>query len=223
MTRGRLGAIDGAKGAEADFALHFLDARATVDRDYMKQPADVRALLDGYAAGLNAYAERHPGEVRLARLFPVNGRDVATGFVMRSPFFFGLDGTLGGAGRRQAAAAGEGAARRLSAAADVDRPTGDAERPNGSNAFVVAPKRSPDGATRLVSNSHQPWSGAVAWYELVVHSQTGWNFAGATFPGAPYPLLGHNETLGWTNTVNRPDLIDVYKLVLNAGGDAVPL
>ncbi|MDB5677478.1 penicillin acylase family protein, partial [Sphingomonas bacterium] len=48
---------------------------------------------------------------------------------------------------------------------------------------------------------------------------TGWNFAGATFPGAPYPLLGHNDTLGWTNTVNRPDLIDVYKLKLNAGGD----
>jgi len=45
-----------------------------------------------------------------------------------------------------------------------------------------------------------------------VHSKAGWDFAGATFPGAPYPLLGHNKTLGWTNTVNRPDLIDVYKL-----------
>ena len=75
------------------------------------------------------------------------------------------------------------------------------------------------GATRLVSNSHQPWTGGVAWYELVVHSQTGWNFAGATFPGAPYPLLGHNETLGWTNTVNRPDLIDIYRLKRNEAGD----
>ena len=93
------------------------------------------------------------------------------------------------------------------------------EKPNGSNAFVVGPAKSSDGATRMVSNSHQPWDGPVAWYELVVHSQTGWNFAGAMFPGAPYPLLGHNETLGWTNTVNRPDLIDVYKLKLNAGGD----
>ena len=63
-----------------------------------------------------------------------------------------------------------------------------------------------------MSNSHQPWRGGVAWYELVVHSKQGWDFAGATFPGAPYPLLGHNRTLGWTNTVNRPDLIDVYKL-----------
>ena len=91
---------------------------------------------------------------------------------------------------------------------------------NGSNAFAVAPKRSADGFTRLVSNSHQPWTGGEAWYELVVHSGQGWDFAGATFPGAPYPLLGHNRDLGWTNTVDRPDVVDVYKLALNAAGDA---
>ena len=60
----------------------------------------------------------------------------------------------------------------------------------------------------------------MAWYELVVHSGTGWNFAGATFPGAPYPLLGHGVSLGWTNTVDRPDLTDLYKLTLNPAGDA---
>src|SRR3569623_192437 len=216
MVRGRLGAMTGADGAKTDFALHFLDARATVDRDYDKQPADVRALLDGYASGLNKYAERHPDEVRLSRLFPVDGRDIATGFVMRSPFFFGLDATLG-------ALVGDKPMPPETAPAEAApnvTPVGPNGQENGSNAFVVAPKRTSDGATRMVSNSHQPWTGGVAWYELVVHSRTGWNFAGATFPGAPYPLLGHNATLGWTNTVNRPDLIDTYKLTLNAGGDA---
>src|SRR4051812_17937566 len=95
MTRGRLGAMTGADGAKTDFVVNLLGARATVARDYMKQPADVRALLDGYAAGLNRYAEKHPGEIRLAKLFPVNGEDVATGFVVRSPFFFGLDAVMG--------------------------------------------------------------------------------------------------------------------------------
>ncbi|MEO5866635.1 MAG: penicillin acylase family protein [Sphingomonas sp.] len=215
MTRGRLGAMTGADGAKTDFALHFVDARATVARDYMKQPADVRALLDGYASGLNRYAETHPGEVRLAKLFPVNGMDVATGFVLRSPFFFGLDATL-------AALVNDGKLPAETAGAQPDAPdvtpVGPNGTMNGSNAFVVAPKRSADGHTRLVSNSHQPWRGSVAWYELVVHSKTGWNFAGANFPGAPYPLLGHNLTLGWTNTVNRPDLIDVYKLALGSDG-----
>ncbi len=207
MTRARLGAMTGSEGAKTDYAVHLLGARATVDRDYDKQPADVRALLDGYASGLNRYAEQHPGQVRLARLFPVDGRDVAVGFVVRSPFFYGLDGVLG-------ALAGDKPlpAERAAADAPSTTPVGPQPTEAGSNAFAVAPRRSSDGWTRLVSNSHQPWRGGAAWYELVVHSGQGWNFAGATFPGAPYPLLGHNQTLGWTNTVNRPDLIDVYKL-----------
>ena len=214
MTRGRLGAISGGDGAKTDYAVHLLGARDTVARDYLRQPADVRALLDGYASGLNRYADQHPGEVKLVKLFPVNGRDVATGFVVRSPFFFGLDGVLGAlAGDKPLPAESAGP---LPDAPDIT-PIGPNAIENGSNAFAVAPKRSADGATRLVSNSHQPWKGGVAWYELVVHSGQGWNFAGATFPGAPYPLLGHNETLGWTNTVDRPDLIDVYRLVTKDG------
>lgn len=216
MTRGRLGAMNGADGAKTDFVVSLLGARATVARDYLKQPADVRALLDGYAAGLNRYAEKHPQEIRLAKLFPVNGEDVATGFVVRSPFFFGLDAVMGAiAGEKPFPVESAGPAPD---APDVT-PLGPDPQEAGSNAFLVAPRRSADGFTRLVSNSHQPYRGGAAWYELVVHSKAGWNFAGATFPGAPYPLLGHNEHLGWTNTVNRPDLIDVYKLVLNAAGD----
>ena len=207
MTRGRLGAITGAEGAKTDYVAHLLGARETVRRDYMKLPADVRALFDGYAAGLNLYARRHPGEVKLAKLFPLNGEDVVTGFVVRFPFFFGLDGVLG-------ALAGDDPlpAETAPAEAPSRTPLGPDAGEAGSNAFAIAPKRSADGWTRLVSNSHQPWRGGVAWYELVVHSGEGWHFAGATFPGSPYPFLGHNRDLGWTNTVNRPDLIDVYKL-----------
>lgn len=216
MTRGRLGAITGQPGASTDYVVALLDARETVKRDYAKQPADVRALLDGYAAGLNRYAEEHPGEVRLAKLFPVNGEDVATGFVVRSPFFFGLDFFL-------RALTTDKDLPIESAGPEMDAPNftplGAHPGQAGSNAFAIAPKRSEDGFTRLVSNSHQPWTGGAAWYELVVQSGSGWHFAGANFPGAPYPLLGHNETLGWTNTVNRPDMIDVYKLVTNAAGD----
>ncbi len=218
MTRGRLGAMIGSDGAKVDYAAHLLGARATVARGYAAQPADVRALLDGYASGMNAYARRHPEEVRLSRLFPVNGADVATGFVVRSPFFYGLDQVLGAlVGDTPLPPDNAGAID----AADPKAlpPAGDGNQ-NGSNAFVVAPKRSADGHTRLVSNSHQPWTGPVAWYELVVHSGQGWNFAGATFPGVPYPVLGHNQTLGWTNTVDRPDLVDVYKLTLNNAADA---
>lgn len=209
MTRGRYGAIAGAEGAGVDYVLHLLRARETAARDYPRMPADVRAMLDGYAAGLNRYAETHRGEVRLQKLFPVNGEDIATGFVLRSPFFFGLDSTISAlADNREPPA--ESAAPMT--------PAGRNPTENGSNAFAVAPKRMADGQPWLISNSHQPYEGNVAWYEAAMHSGEGLDMAGALFPGSPFILLGHNRDLGWTNTVNRPDLIDVYKLQLDESG-----
>jgi acyl-homoserine-lactone acylase len=209
MTRGRYGALIGSEGAKVDYVLHLLRARETGARDYPRLPADVRAMLDGYAAGLNRYAAAHPDEVRLRKLFPVNGEDVATGFVLRSPFFFGLDSVIG---------ALSGGKPPPAESAEPMTPAGRTPDMNGSNAFAVAPKRMADGRTWLVSNSHQPYEGNVAWYEAVVHSGEGLDMAGALFPGSPFVLLGHNRTLGWTNTVNRPDLIDVYKLTLDESG-----
>lgn len=85
---------------------------------------------------------------------------------------------------------------------------------NGRNAFAAS-RRMSDGKTWLISNSHQPYEGGVAWYEAAMQSGEGLHMAGALFPGSPFILLGHNSNLGWTNTVNGPDLIDVYKLTLN--------
>ena len=72
-----------------------LGVRDTVERRYAEIPADVRAVLDAYAAGLNHYAAKHPEEVRLSKLFPVNGKDIVAGFVLRAPFFYGLDNYIG--------------------------------------------------------------------------------------------------------------------------------
>ena len=89
MTRGRYGALKGQEGAPVDFALHLTQARETAARDWPSLDPATKAMLEGYARGINLYATRHPDEVRLGRLFPVNGIDIAAGFVLRSPFFFG--------------------------------------------------------------------------------------------------------------------------------------
>jgi acyl-homoserine-lactone acylase len=210
MTRARAGAIIGSDGAKVDYVEHLLGARETTQRRYREIPADVRVLLDAYATGLNLFAARHPDEVRLSKLFPVNGEDIATGFVLRAPFFFGLDGVIGKLVADEAPPV-DGAAPPLT-------PVGRDPARNGSNAFAVAPKRMADGKTWLISNAHQPYEGQVAWYEATMHSGEGLDMAGALFPGMPFIPLGHNRNLGWTNTVNGPDLIDVYKLVLNDAG-----
>ncbi|KLE33773.1 acylase [Aurantiacibacter luteus] len=207
MARGRYGAIAGEDGAAVDFAYHLLDARGTAERQFPALPADTRALFDAYASGLNAYAQEHPEELKLSKLFPVNGTDVAAGFALRQPFFFGLGNTV--------AALVSGEPLDPEPGPPLVLPQGQEAAMSGSNAFAIAPEKSGDGVTRLVSNAHQPFRGGVAWYELVVESGEGWHFAGANFPGSPFPFLGHNEHLGWTNTVNQPDMTDIYRLVVN--------
>jgi acyl-homoserine-lactone acylase len=210
MTRGRYGALAGSDGAKVDYVLHLLGARETAEARYMELSPQVRAVAEAYAAGLNHYVSKHPDEVRLSKLFPVTGQDIVTGFVLRAPFFYGLDGAIG--------ALTEGKPLPKESAPPMT-PIGRDPEMNGSNAFAIAPKRMADGKTWLISNSHQPYEGQVAWYEAVTHSGEGLDMAGALFPGSPFVLLGHNRHLGWTNTVNRPDLIDVYKLVMNKAGD----
>ncbi len=243
MTRGRYGAIAGEQGAQIDYAYHLLDARGTAERHYASLPEDTRALFEAYATGLNQFAKENPGEVKLANLFPVNGMDVATGFALRQPFFFGLGNVIGplvggeelnpefGPPIPEAGSQVEPSADAppIMEENDEAEPTnvarahplyfGEDGALSGSNAWAIAPEKSGDGVTRLVSNSHQPWRGGVAWYELVVESNEGWHYAGANFPGSPFPFLGHNENLGWTNTVNRPDMTDVYELELDESGE----
>jgi penicillin amidase/acyl-homoserine-lactone acylase len=69
--------------------------------------------------------------------------------------------------------------------------------------------------TRLLINSHQPFTGPVAWYEARLKSEEGWDIVGGTFPGTPFIGHGHGKNLGWANTVNAPDLTDVYGLEIN--------
>lgn len=233
MSRGRFGAIAGQDGAAVDYVYHLLDARGTAERNFGNLPIETQDLANAYAAGLNTYAEAHPDELKLANLFPVNGIDIAAGFAFRQPFFFGLNNVIqplvegeplrrefgpdipgfprDALGNAVEAPASEQTARNFS-------PFGPDAALAGSNAFAVAPAKS-GGPTTLISNTHQPLRGPVAWYEVVVESDEGWHFAGATFPGVPFPALGHNEHLGWTFTVNRPDLVDVYQLEMNEAGD----
>ncbi|MDJ0642913.1 MAG: acylase [Erythrobacter sp.] len=231
MSRGRYGAIAGEEGATFDYVYHLLDARGTAERKYPELPEDTRALFEAYAAGLNHYAKANTDELKLGNLFPVNGEDVAAGFVLRQPFFYGLGNVIG------PLVAGEPLQREFGP--DIpgfprDKPAPDAAEQAfltgthplpwgeeagllGSNAWAVTPERS-GGPTTLISNSHQPLRGGVAWYEFSVESEDGWHFTGANFPGSPFPFLGHNRHLGWTNTVNRPDMADVYELEVNDAG-----
>ncbi len=192
--RGRLSTIWGSEGGPNDYMVALLRVTEYADLGYAALDSASRALCDAYADGLNVFASQHP-EDALSSLYPVTGQDIVAGFVHKTPLFFGLEKVLAA----------------LFSEADL---AGDTTS-TGSNGFAVAPSRTADGSTMLAVNSHQPWTGPVAWYEAHLISGEGLNMLGGTFPGAPVILHGHNANLGWAHTVNDPDVIDTYDLVLH--------
>ncbi|QYI99768.1 acylase [Thalassovita mediterranea] len=215
-TRGVLARYEGAGAAPTDYIVALLGVWETVDARYEQDvPEDVKAIAEAYAAGLNLYAAENP-DATWAGLAPFTAQDVVAGFIFKTPFFYGLDSTLMElfGDERQAAIALDPSGEREAFHAV---PHGQPER--GSNAFAVTPQRSGDGVTRLLINSHQPMTGPVAWWEAQLVSEEGLNITGGLFPGTPLILHGFNRDLGWANTVNKPDLADVYRLKVDEAGD----
>ena len=207
--RGKMAAVKGKEIAPQDYVVGLLRVRETVAEKYQTDLSpEVRAICDAYAAGLNHYAALHREEDEANDLLPFTGQDIVGGFVLKAPFFFGLDGKvkeLFGEERRRPVSE-----KNTSTASVLTNGL-----PIGSNAFAVSPLRSSDGQTFLNINSHQPWEGVVAWYEAHLHSEQGLDIVGGTFPGAPVILVGHNRHLGWAHTVNKADLADIYVLDIN--------
>jgi len=205
--RGKLASVYGKDAAPNDYMVHLLRVWDVVDAGYPKLDSTTRALSEAYADGLNHYAALHPDDA-LPGLYPITGKDVIAGFVHKVPLFFGIDRVL-------KALFSDGQPEDPGAPVSVPALLEPTPAPKGSNAFAIAPTRTADGSTFLAVNSHQPWTGPVAWYEAHLHSEEGWDMVGGTFPGAPVILHGINRDLGWAHTVNSPDLVDVYELTLN--------
>ncbi len=206
LYRAAQGLKKGLSGLPGDYLIQLLRVRETVEREYERAlAADTRALLAGYAAGLNYFAGEHPRRVDRS-LYPVRPQDLVVGFSFQHLFFYGFQDQL----ERLLAPPGEGGRRDVGAVFGLG-----ALPPRGSNAIAVAPRRSADGATRLVANSHQPLTGPLAWYEAHLRSGDGWEAVGGLFPGMPLVAVGATPDTAWSATVNKPDLVDVYRLELD--------
>ncbi len=209
-SRGKLASVYGKKSAPIDYMVHLFRIWDVVNEKYETDLSpEVRAICEAAADGANYYAALHRKEVKPG-VMPITGKDIVAGFVQKVPLFYGVDDALKEIMRPKRK---QNVSEKSATSSQLSFPG--FAMPIGSNTFAVAPRRSADGKARIAINSHQPWEGPVAWYEVHLHSEEGWDMVGGVFPGSPVIHHGHNRHLGWAHTVNRPDLTDVYVLEIN--------
>ncbi|MEX2114210.1 MAG: penicillin acylase family protein [Pirellulales bacterium] len=186
---GRYAELWGDEGVNADLLTLSFEIPQRAQADFQNIEAPLRAIAEGYTAGLNHYLAKHPEvKPRLIKRFEpwfmlAYERNVLL------EFMFGKSHAPRGNVRKSI----EGLQEAI-----------------GSNTWAIAPSRTKDKHAMLFANPHQPWFGYGQFYEGHVKSGEGLNFSGACFFGGPLPTIGHNEHLGWSHTVNDPDVADVW-------------
>lgn len=79
----------------------------------------------------------------------------------------------------------------------------------GSNNWVVSGKFAETGKPLLANDPHLGLSAPALWYFAHL-SAPGMNVIGATLPGIPTVVLGHNDRIAWGFTNTGPDVQDLF-------------
>jgi penicillin amidase len=92
------------------------------------------------------------------------------------------------------------------------KPSGDRGMPEtspGSNNFAIRGLLTATGKAFMVDDPHREVTMPALRY--IVHlNAPGWNVAGATEPGLPGVIRGHNERIAWGRTASDADEADIY-------------
>lgn len=94
----------------------------------------------------------------------------------------------------------------------VGTPTG------ASNQWIVSSKKSQTGHPLLANDPHLGFAAPIMWYLAYLESP-GLNLTGATVPGVPFHILGHNGQIAWGITSTQADQED---LVVEKMADGLP-
>lgn len=213
---GRYAEVMGEAGVGADYLNRALKVVSTSKAEWQALSPDMQLLTVAAARGLNQYLADSGHQPRLITRFEPWHFVAQSRYSLYQLFVFNRSGIKNteiaarAQGQLSAAHFEEGSLALASTNAVAD-----AIAHAGSNTWAIAPSRSRSGHAMLFINPHQPYFGPGQWYEGHLRSEQGLHFSGAGFFGSLMPTIGHNEHLGWSHTVNEPDIIDVYELTVD--------
>ena len=229
---GRGAELLGEEALADDYISRALEIPRLSREEYERSDPRMRAQLDAYAAGFNAYLDAHPdARGLLERVEPWHTLALIR-FKYHQLEFLGYggfeeeylerllaegwpggdatDGT-GDSGPAVTPAPATGdfhAGSIMRFASSLRGPMGDI--PLGSNEWALGPSKTADGTTMLLVNPHQSFFGVERYVEIHMHSDEGLVFSGLTRFGFLLPYMGNNARLGWTYTDNYADISDLY-------------
>ena len=240
LGHGRLAELLGPRAVPHDRFLRMLGFTRLAERRLAAMPPETRRLLEAYAAGVNAALANHrgalPPEFLLLRLTPEPWQP-ADSMVYQSlmaldlggnwrsellrlrlsdrldaeqlaQFFAPYPGDGGGAVPSQATLY-----RELDRNYAIDRLLAAYGQPAdsvaGSNSWALAGSRTATGKPLLANDPHLRMSAPSLWY-LAHLSWPGQDVIGATLPGLPGIVLGHNRRVAWSFTNTGADVQDVF-------------
>src|SRR5690242_11429888 len=204
---GRLAEAEGEKEIYRDLRMKLFIDPADMKAQYDKAPAWLKALMNGWADGLNYYLHTHP--------------KVAPRAIKRFEPWMAItfsEGSIGGDIERVNLTQLEkfyGGEPPKTALRTDDRAEAYVE-PTGSNGFAIAPSNTTSKHALLMINPHTSF---FFRSEAQMVSDEGLNAYGALTWGQFFVYQGFNDRAGWMHTSSGVDNIDEYLETIVKKGD----
>lgn len=207
---------------QTDYFYRLINDDASVADWWQKQPADMRALVDGYVAGYN----RHLADTGAVNL-PTACRNapwvrpITSADMMKLLRRYAAEGGSAQFIEGIVAAAPPGAAPAgpapVSPAVDPMSPQYWASLRDqmGSNAVALGKDASENGRGLLLGNPHFPWQGALRFYQVHLTIPGKLDAMGASLGGLPVVNIGFNRDVAWSHTVNTSAHFTAHLLQLD--------
>ncbi|MBL0796237.1 MULTISPECIES: bifunctional acylase PvdQ [unclassified Pseudomonas] len=203
----------------SDVFFQWLNTPQAVNAFWQAQPAEVRDLVEGYAAGYNRYLAERRQQGLPQQCQGEWVRDIAAEDLVKLTRRLLVEGGVGqfaealaGATPPQVTAQIENDARDYQLA-DTRLQRFALDR--GSNAVAVGSERSFNGRGMLLANPHFPWVGGMRFYQMHLTIPGKLDVMGAALPGLPMINIGFNQHLAWTHTVDSSKHFTLYRLQLD--------
>ena len=208
---GRTAEAEGEQAIWQDLRARLYVSEPELKAYYAKSPANMQALMNAWADGLNYFLATHP-EVKprvLKRFEPWMALSFTEGSIGGDIERIDLDGLREFYSADRRAGADRRPTRQLSDQARDDR------EKQGSNGIAIAPGLTRDGHALLLINPH---TSHYFRSELQVASDAGLNVYGAATWGQFFIYQGFNAHAGWMHTSSGVDNVDEFSEAIERKG-----